>query len=137
MSLKSIFTEIFSEPEPVWSDDALAKIAKDRAEAQKLIGIDLWDMPRTKARLAVVNHAPGRDEFKAWRDDPTTEFVMAALLRNADEHKELWLAESWNTGEADQERLIALRERADALRGIAEASYEGLCETLGLEPDKE
>lgn len=81
--------------------------------------------------------APTRDEFAAWRADPTTRFLMAALSRNADECGEAWHQYSWVAGKADQTMLDGLRERADTLRGIVEADYDALCEVLGLEPEKE
>jgi hypothetical protein len=80
--------------------------------------------------------APSRDEFEAWRDDMTTKFVMAALLRNANECRDEWLRLSWEGGEADQRKLDGLRERSDALLGFT-ADYEAFCETLGLEPEPE
>jgi hypothetical protein len=91
---------------------------------------------RPKPRLAIVNRAPSRDEFASWRDDPTTKFVMAALIRNADECREEWIRSSWSTGEANQMTLVGLRERADALLGFT-ADYEAFCETLNLEPEEE
>jgi hypothetical protein len=73
----------------------------------------------------------------AWRADPTTRFLVAALIRNADECADQWHQLSWVGGNADQRTLDGLRERADTLRGIAEADYDALCEVLGLEPEKE
>lgn len=96
-------------------------------------GADFVQAP--KPRLASVNVAPSRDEFTAWRADPTTQFVMAALRRNADECREQWLAVSWEGGNADQRKLDGLRERSDALLGFT-ADYEAFCETLGLEQEK-
>jgi hypothetical protein len=80
--------------------------------------------------------APSRDEFAAWRDDPTTQFVMNALTYNAEECREEWLRKSWDGGQADQRTLDGLRERADALLGFT-ADYEAFCETLNLEPEQE
>jgi hypothetical protein len=88
-------------------------------------------------RVAKWPIAPTRDEFVAWRADPTTRFLVAALIRNADECADQWHQLSWVGGNADQRTLDGLRERADTLRGIAEADYDALCEVLGLEPEKE
>jgi len=90
----------------------------------------------TPVRLVKPSFAPSREEFEAWRDDDVTKFVMAALLRNADECREEWLRKSWNSGSADQLTLTGLRERADALLGFT-ADYEAFCETLGLAPESE
>jgi hypothetical protein len=87
-------------------------------------------------RLVKPLAAPSRDEFAAWRDDPTTQFVMRALQRNADEYREEWLRKSWGGGQADQRTLDGLRERADALLGFT-ADYEAFCETLNIEPEQE
>lgn len=87
-------------------------------------------------RLIQPIAAPSRDEFAAWRDESTTQFVMAALQRNADECRDEWLRLSWEGGEADQRKLDGLRERSDALLGFT-ADYEAFCETLGLEPEQE
>lgn len=95
------------------------------------------ERPAIGPRLHAIPHqAPSRDAFEAWRDDPTTMFVMAALLRNAEECREEWLRKSWHTGEADQTTLVGLRERADALLGFT-ADYEAFCSTLGLDPEPE
>jgi hypothetical protein len=90
----------------------------------------------TPLRLVKPIEAPSRDEFAAWRDDPTTQFVMAALRRNADECRDEWLRQSWESGNADQRALDGLRERSDALLGFT-ADYEAFCVTLGLQPEQE
>jgi hypothetical protein len=63
----------------------------------------------SKPRLATVREAPSREEWAAWRDDPTTLFVMAALKRNAEECQEQWMRASWEGGKADQRMLDATR----------------------------
>jgi hypothetical protein len=90
----------------------------------------------TPLRLVKSIDAPSREEFKAWRDDYTTQFVMAALAHNADECRDEWVRLSWEGGEADQRKLDGLRERSDALLGFT-ADYEAFCETLNLEPEQE
>lgn len=92
--------------------------------------------PPSKPRLAAVRSAPSRDDFAAWRDQPVTQFVMAALTSNADECRDEWLRQSWEAGSADEMVLIGLRERADALLGFT-ADYDAFCETLNLEPGNE
>lgn len=109
-------------PQPMPQNDALA--------------IELAEAGRKIARKALGLTAPSRDEFAAWRDDPTTQFVMNALQHNAEECREEWLRKSWNTGEADQLTLVGLRERSDALLGFT-ADYEDFCAVLGLEPEQE
>lgn len=92
--------------------------------------------PPPKPRLAAVRAAPSREDFAAWRDQPVTQFVMAALLRNAEECREEWVRQSWDAGFADEKVLTGLRERADALLGFT-ADYDAFCETLNLEPGNE
>ena len=120
-----------------WLDSMVpeACLVCERPLDRCLCGMKQAQTIRIKPRLARVTRAPGREEWTQWRENPTTEFVMAALRRNADEHADQWHDISWNGGVADQSTLDALRERADALRGIAEADYEAFCETLGLEPE--
>ena len=94
------------------------------------------DMAREMAprpRLAMVREAPSKEEFAAWRDEPITQFVMAALARNAEECREAWMNESWHGGNADQRTLDTYKARSDALLGFT-ADYEAFCETLNLEP---
>jgi hypothetical protein len=122
MSLKSLLSDIFA-PEPVdtfWTEE-------DRTAHRARI---------TKPRLVAVRRAPSREDFAAWRDEPTTQFVMAALARNAEECRDEWMATSWKGGIADQRQLDALRERSDALLGFT-ADYDAFCETLNLTPDEE
>lgn len=96
------------------------------------LAIKLSKAGTTIARKQLGQHTPSRDEFAAWRDDPTTQFVMRALERNAEECREEWLRRSWESGNADQRALDGLRERSDALLGFT-ADYEAFCQTLGLE----
>lgn len=128
MSFASWFRAAFDTPHPLESvfDGSLSRPTLENIAARK----------RDKPRLAAVRAAPSRDEFRAWRDDLTTQFVMAALTRNAEECREAWLEESWGKGNPDEVLLIAMRERSDALLGFT-ASYEAFCETLGLEPEPE
>lgn len=111
-------------------------IADDPYEDKEVAAVRRAVEARRAPKLVRVRQAPKRDEWTAWRDNPVTEFVMAALRRNADEHADQWHEMSWVGGEADQQSLDALRYRADALRGIAEADYEAFCITLGLEPER-
>jgi hypothetical protein len=99
-----------------------------------VVGVAATVALQPKPRLATVRSAPSRDEFAAWRDDPTTRFIMAALARNAEECRDQWLSLSWDSGKADQRMLDGLRERSDALLGFT-ADYEAFCETLGLKPE--
>jgi hypothetical protein len=123
VSLADWFRENFG----AYSDyPSVANIALNRVEQNKRA---------SRQRLGMV--PPSRDEFAAWRADPTTRFLVAALIRNADECADQWHQLSWVGGNADQRTLDGLRERADTLRGIAEADYDALCEVLGLEPEKE
>lgn len=82
----------------------------------------------------VVRSAPSREAFDAWRENPVTLFVFAALSRAASEQQTSWAATSWHGGIADQALLTELRVRADAYRAIEEGGYEAFCEWAGVEP---
>lgn len=93
------------------------------------------DIPRPKPTLAMARHAPAREEFKAWRDDPVTRFAFAALRQASEATRELWTETTWATGVANPQLLAELRARADAYDAIEAATYEAFCEWLGLEPE--
>lgn len=96
----------------------------------------VYDMtPKPKPRLAVVNNAPSRDEFAAWRDDPTTLFVFAALRAAAAEQKQAWDEVSWHGGEANAPLLTELRTRADAYEALEAGGYDAFCEWAGVVPE--
>lgn len=68
---------------------------------------------------------PTSEDFDAWRDNPVTRWVMAALKTAADENKELWMLQSWEQRKLDPLELSDLRVRADAYMAMAETPYEG------------
>jgi hypothetical protein len=88
-----------------------------------------------KPRIAVVRRAPAREEFAAWRDEPVTRFVFAALRSAAGAQHDAWADTSWEGGLADQNLLNELRVRADAYKSLEEADYEGFCEWAGVDPE--
>lgn len=88
-----------------------------------------------RPKLRVVGKAPTREEFEAWRDHPISQMVFAGLSRAADEQRDEWTEASWGQGVPNAELLIELRTRADAYRALEQSTYEGWCETLGLEPE--
>lgn len=97
------------------------------------IPIDL--SPKPRPRLATVRHAPDRDSFAAWRDQPVTKFVFAAMRAAEQAQQEMWLEASWRSGTADPVALAELRARADAYASLEEATYEAFCEWAGVEAD--
>jgi hypothetical protein len=105
-------------------------------EGEGQIGMDSATPERKpKPRLVVVHHAPSPDEFAAWRADPTTQFVFAAMRSAQAEQKAAWEELSWGAGNADERELIMLRTRADAYAAIEEVGYEALCEWAGIDPE--
>lgn len=66
------------------------------------------------------------EDFSAWREDPTTQAIVAALNAFADAQKTAWDLLSWEQGEADPMKLMELKTRADAYRALAELSFEDL-----------
>lgn len=117
----------------VFPSFSLLRWLNEREEAPR---IDL--PPPPKPKLVVVNHAPSRDEFRAWRDDPTTQFVFAALRTAQAEQKAAWDDYAW-AGKPEPDdlspNLLILRTRADAYAAIEEADYEALCQWAGCEPE--
>lgn len=80
-------------------------------------------------------HAPSREEFAAWLNDPCTTFVFAALETAAAAQKAEWESESWGKCQANPLFLMELRTRADAYTAMQDTDYEGYCEWLGVEPE--
>ena len=101
------------------------------------IGENLQRSLQVKPRLAVAKRAPAREEFRSWRNDPTTQFVFAALRAAQANQKAAWEELSWVGGDADELALIEFRTRADAYAGLEEADYEGFCEWAGVDPQPE
>ena len=95
--------------------------------------------PKPRPQLRLVKEAPTREEFAAWRDDPTTRFVLQALETAETAQFDAWREASWHGGNADPEILNQLRielvTRADAFAAIGATDYEGFCAWAGVEPD--
>ena len=81
----------------------------------------------SRPRIAAVVHVPTSEEFDAWRAEPVTQFVFAALRAAQDAQRDQWQAASWVRGEADELLLTELRTRADAYAGLEETDYDGFC----------
>lgn len=124
MGIRSYLSLIFSEPpEPLWTEE-------DRREHRERVA-------KAKPRLAAVTRAPSREAFDAWRDNPVTQFVFAALRNAAKEQRAAWAEASWEGGIAEQTLLSELRCRADAYNSMQEGDYEAYCEWAGVEPEAE
>lgn len=121
MSMKRMFFAIFGEPPQQGHYEPLREKVKKSLRAARH-----WN-----------GRAPARDEFAAWRDDPTTRFVFAALAFAEAEQKDAWFEASWAKGEANALLLTELRTRADAYAALLETDYEGFCDWLGVEPENE
>lgn len=75
---------------------------------------------------------PTQEEFDAWAEHPTTQFVAAAFEKSALAQREAWVVESWATGEADPKKLHEYRVRADAYSVIFETELKAYVDILGL-----
>lgn len=73
------------------------------------------------AKLTAISE----EEFIAWRDDPVTQWVMAACVKGAEIQKAGWIAASWEGGDANIDLLIECRTRADAYRALVETDFIG------------
>lgn len=58
--------------------------------------------------------APSEEEFKAWKDHPTTQWVLGAYRIMAEAQKQHWVDLTWEGGNCDSFELCTLRTRADA-----------------------
>lgn len=64
------------------------------------------------------------EEFDAWRREPVTKFIFAAIAKAVEQEKAEWLRLSWDGGEADPLRLAELRTRADALNELIDNDFD-------------
>lgn len=136
MSLKQWLSDIFVEDAAAGRTQGReAPQPSPRACGADRSGAEHSTSTSAKPRLAAVRSAPSRDEFRAWRDDPTTQFVFAALRAAQANQKAAWDELSWVRGEADEIALCEYRTRADAYAGIEEADYEAFCEWAGVQPE--
>lgn len=66
------------------------------------------------------------EEFEAWREHPITRRVFAVLNQHAEHRKELWVAQSWNSGDADERKLVMLKGQAEAFEWLPKATHEDI-----------
>lgn len=64
------------------------------------------------------------EEFAAWREDPVTEWVSAALRERGDAQMTAWIRLSWDGGNCDPMKLCELRMTADAYHALADFVFE-------------
>jgi hypothetical protein len=119
-----------------WSTMTAWHLSNERADIRPRSSLIPMHAIVTKRRQ-VVSHAPSREDFDRWRDDPISLFVFAALRNAAAEQKEAWSDLSWHGGNADALALREFRTRADAYEGMELADYEGICEWAGVDPQEE
>ncbi len=75
---------------------------------------------------------PSKEEFQAWRADPTTRWVMAAMASFAGKQRDEWMARTFDAGgHPDVALLVELRTRADAYRAISDSTFEDWMNTHG------
>lgn len=65
-----------------------------------------------------------RDDFDAWRKDHVTAWVMRAIEQAIKAERAEWMRQSWDGGNADQDQLLELRTRADALGELIDNDFE-------------
>jgi len=64
------------------------------------------------------------EDFDAWRREPATKFIFAAIRKAVEQEKAEWLRLSWEGGDADQHNLTVLKTRADALLELVDNDYD-------------
>lgn len=65
-----------------------------------------------------------QEQFDAWRSEPLTQWIFAAVKRAAAQEKAEWVRQSWDSGVADPAQLIELRTRANALEELIDNDFE-------------
>jgi hypothetical protein len=142
MSLVSWFNSIFPNGDYLPNGMPLGPIsAAGQAVSKPADGQNIFAEMNRATRILQMNNpylqrqAPTREEWAAWRDDPTTKFAFAALRAVASEQKQAWDAFSWHGGCADQQALTEFRTRADTYESLESGSYEQFCAWAGVEPD--
>lgn len=76
------------------------------------------------------------EEFASWREDPVTQWVLAACAKAADANRETWVAASWEGGQVDPLLRCELFTRADAYLALAQTDFEGWQKTHGEDGDE-
>lgn len=66
------------------------------------------------------------EEYEAWREHPITKRVFAVLNDRAEDRKQLWIAQSWNGGDADERKLAMLKGQAEAFEWLPKATHEDI-----------
>lgn len=67
---------------------------------------------------------PTAEEFAAWCEQPVTRWVAACYSDWAENMRQTWLRDSWDSGSATPELLLELRVRADCYRAFLETDHE-------------
>lgn len=65
-----------------------------------------------------------REDFDAWRREPVTQVIFAALAKARDREKAEWIRQSWDAGHCDPLVLAELRAKAEAFEDLLSNSYE-------------
>ena len=66
------------------------------------------------------------EEYEAWKDHPITRRVFAALTERAEDRKQVWIAQSWGSGNADERALAMLKGQAEAFEWLPKATHEDI-----------
>lgn len=65
-----------------------------------------------------------REDFDAWRREPVTKTIFAALAKARDRERDEWVRQSWGEGKCDPLLLAELRAKAEAFDDLLGNSYE-------------
>lgn len=64
------------------------------------------------------------EEFAEWQQHPVTEWVMAAMRREAAAKKQEWADIAWDKGHVDTPTLTEARVLAESYLAIPDTQYE-------------
>lgn len=67
-----------------------------------------------------------QEEWEAWKAEPITEMVFAALRHQADAAKSAWVNASWEAGELEPAVLAGLKARAEICEHLINWTAEDL-----------
>lgn len=66
------------------------------------------------------------EEYEAWCEHPCTVAVFAALRELAENRKQVWIHQSWDTGKCEPAALAMLRGQAEAFAFLPNADHAKL-----------
>lgn len=67
-----------------------------------------------------------KEEYEVWREHPVTAAVFTQLRELAENRKQVWVHQSWDTGKCEPAALAMLRGQAEAFAFLPNADHAKL-----------